>query len=121
MNFKIRCNPGSTDVEVIIMSNYKETRLKVFNRDGWICKYPHCFSREIECAHGIARTKANTKMIIRLWREMFGENIKAHQAQEILNCEDNLSTSCHTHNSYFNFGNQPERVKEFLRRCKKLK
>jgi hypothetical protein len=89
---------------------------RIFGRDCYQCCFPGCKdqSNHIELAHGIAQTEANAKMIVRLWREMFGEEITIKQSWEIIHDDRNLFTSCKAHNSKFNIGYNPEKVRKHL-------
>ena len=91
-----------------------ETRMLVFKSAGWQCEYKDCESTDLQLAHCIAQTKANEKMIRRIVRETHGEEISKREAELILHHPRNLRASCAEHNSYFNCGNNPQKVKRII-------
>jgi hypothetical protein len=93
---------------------WDDQKKRIFARDHWRCK--RCGKMDdLQRAHGIAETISNKKMVKRLWFKLFQEEITESQALQIINSDENISTSCSTCNSYFNIGNNPEKVKSFLR------
>lgn len=79
--------------------NISETKQRIFARDGYTCLYPNCNKPAVFLAHGIAQTKANI----------------AKYGKDIIHSDYNLFSVCENqnHNDWFNFGNVPEKCKEF--------
>ena len=94
-----------------------DIRQQVTERGMWMCSLPTCFERTTEIAHRIAKTWANVRFIRRFIAEEYGTDVDNNWVIfNIIHHPQNLCLSCRAHNDSFNIGNNPEAVKEFVRR-----
>jgi len=101
----------------------KETRDRVYYRDGFRCQYPECNRigyMSLEMAHRISKGKDNVNYVMNFWYKNFSQMISNKKAEEILNHDLNLVSSCSKHNSYFNIGNSPVERDRLLFEIKKV-
>jgi len=100
-----------------------ETRLRVYTRDGFKCQYPDCLSvgfDNLELAHLISAGKDNRNYIYQYWIDNYGKFLTEKEIDKIIYHPKNMKTSCRKHNSYFNIGGQPEKVKKLLKKIKEV-
>jgi hypothetical protein len=84
----------------------------IHERDGWHCCYPGCLNTDVQIAHGIQKGDAYITSTLNRWNNEYQEQrtfkwIKKH----VINHPFNVWTSCAYHNSKFNIGNNPGKVK----------
>jgi hypothetical protein len=104
------------------------TRQKVFSRALYQCEHPDCHRPAIHLAHSIAQTKttgikANRRMVQKMWRELYGEDLSRAEIDEIIHWPEGLHAVCGRPecNDHFNTGNNPEKVREHLKRFYEIK
>jgi hypothetical protein len=93
-----------------------QTRLTVFERDGWRCQFPGCLNSSTECAHLIGQGHAQD--VMDKWNQMFREQRNYRWIEcNVIHSSANMRASCSNkaHNSHFNIGFNPEQIKEKLR------
>lgn len=92
-----------------------ELRLKVYSRDGFKCQYPGCSVQGfnlLELAHRIGQGHRET--IRSMVSDIYSIKLDEAGISAVLHHPENLASSCRSHNSFFNCGNNPEKIKAIL-------
>lgn len=98
----------------------EEARRRKFSAAGWRCEYVHpdgtrCTDNCTELAHRIGKGEYNVIDVKEIWKRLYKLNWSLSEIRRyIIHNDLNTAASCRRHNSYFNIGNNPGKVRELL-------